>query len=130
MFSVDQLPDEPIVVDKHWDPVDVHNELQNFYIKLGEVISQIEGPIFRIIDLAQLGFTFSDMLVIISAEAKSKAHGSVGDPRVYAVVVAREEIAELLARANNQEHYNNLEIPIFSEYNEALAHVRQAIASN
>ncbi len=129
VYTLTKLPDEPIIIDIHREPIDAFKDFAGFAQDLAQLALSIEGPIYRVIDLTGLNLSFSELQSVMSEEARSGRPGSTGDPRVTAVMVAEGLIGKLVAQASKKVQYGSKEVKGFPTQEEALAHVRKLIAA-
>ncbi|NDJ75066.1 MAG: hypothetical protein GYB65_02310 [Chloroflexi bacterium] len=128
-FSVEKLPDEPIVVCSMTTNFDLHNDYPAFWAALGSALEGLEAPIYRITELLFDDMEFSDMAVALAAEAKSGMPGSAGDPRIRFVLVSVDGFAQMAVDSVGQDQYGQLDVPLFGTVEDALAYVREQLAT-
>lgn len=126
VYSIQKLPDEPIIIDTHSEPMEAIGYV-NFATELSDVANSIQGPIYRISDLRDMTFSFPTLVHVLAEETKSGRPGSAGDPRVNLVLVAVDLVADLIKSSAQQKQYGGRNFPIFDTVDAALAHVRKQI---
>jgi hypothetical protein len=126
VYKIEKLPDEPIVIDCHSEPMEALSHA-NFANELAQIVQSIEGTVYRIADLTGMSYSFPTLVHVLAEETRNKKPGSAGDPRVKLVMVASGEIATLIANAAKQPQYGGLDLPVFATQAEALAYVREQI---
>jgi hypothetical protein len=128
-FTIEKLPDEPIIICSMSEQFNPLKDYGAFWQRLGEVVKDMEGPIYRITHLKTDQIQFSDMVLALAAEAKSGMPGSLTDPRIRSVLVNRSILAQMAVESIKQEQYGQLDTPLFGTLDEALTYVRQQLAS-
>lgn len=125
-FTIQQVPGEPVIITTLCDDFDPQRHYSLLWQTLGELLDGKPGPIYRIIDLRQANLTFSALVMGLAEETRSGHPGSASDPRMRGIIVATQELAELIARSFQQEHYGGraAPVPLFGTLDEALAYVR------
>jgi len=128
-FTVEKLPDEPIIIITFRNPSNPTEDYGPLLDQVAKLCEGLEGPIYRITDLRQVNFSFSDMVVSIAEEFKSGRPGSAADPRIKAVLAASGELVKLAAESVKQEQYGaQSDTPIFTSLDEAIAYARAELA--
>jgi hypothetical protein len=129
VYSIQKLPDEPIIIDTHGEPMEVAN-YPNFVKELVVAVTSIEGPIYRITDLSDMSFSFPTLVLVLAEETRAGVPGTAGDPRVNLNLVAQGEIAELIQASVIQKQYGARQMMFFSTVDDALCYVREQISRN
>ena len=128
-FTVEKLPDEPIIVITFRNPSNPTQDYGPLLDQVAKLCEGLEGPIYRITDLRQVNFSFSDMVVAIAEEFKSGKPGSAADPRIRTVLAASGELVKLAAESVKQEQYGaRNDTPMFTSLDEAIAYSRAELA--
>ena len=126
-FTIEMLPDEPIVICTMSDQFNPITDYGAFWQQLGAILQGKEGPIYRITYLETEQIQFSDMVTALAAEAKSGMPGSLTDPRIRSLLVNRSLLAQMAVESIKQDQYGRLETPLFGTLDEALAHARREL---
>ncbi|HVO72032.1 MAG TPA: hypothetical protein VMT24_18410 [Aggregatilineaceae bacterium] len=117
-----RLPGEPIIVVKPALPVEQNIEhVFTIDARCDQIVSELGGPLYRILDMRLADLAFSDILLFLDLEKEGRP-GSLADPRVRTLMVGRHPLLKIAARRILQEL--NVTVPVFEAVDEALACVR------
>jgi hypothetical protein len=128
MAIIDKLPNEPIIIatyTKDQPPAEAINEVIQYTAQL---LDEVEGVIYCIEDLTEADITFGNAVQAMAAVTK-KLPGSARDPRVKMLLVGAGSLLDFSAKAFRQMQYGELQIPLYSSIEEALADAREMIAA-
>lgn len=123
-FSIEKLPDEPIVIctlDKDFRGA----EYNGFLSELGKLLEGEPGPVYRITySLAITPLIFSDIVTMLGEETKSGKPGTITDPRIRMIIVSAASDAQFPIDSVKQDQYGAFDVPLFATVDEALAYAR------
>lgn len=127
-FTVDLLPDEPILLE-------IMNEDYQYLLE-GEadadqataVLDQLEYPVFYIVDMTKAHFSMDDVLTGASLLNRRAALFKHPNVREY-VLVSQSRVIDLAARGLNAPIFGRLKLKVFQTQEEALAYAREKILS-
>ncbi|MEM6283290.1 MAG: hypothetical protein AAF787_13935 [Chloroflexota bacterium] len=124
-FTINKIPNEPIIVVTLYDPFTVEDARQTA-IDIQQYRSD-DYVSFMISDASQITSPFSQMVEIMG-EVAGEGAGKINDPQMRVVSVGTDEMVKLSAEAYRQEQYGSADVQIFSNVDEALTYVRRAYA--
>jgi hypothetical protein len=129
-YSVDLLPNEPIVIVTLSEPFDWEKDIQATTARVADLTRHLEGPIYRISDMKQVSLDFSEVVTALAAATKAQ-EGGFNDPRFRVVFISQEallDLAEFGARSASQAQYGVAEpVQVFTDLDEALHHIRSEL---
>jgi hypothetical protein len=128
MATINKLHNEPIIIatyTKDQLPAEAINEVIQYTAQL---LEEIDGVIYCIEDLTEADMTFGNAVQAMAAVTK-KQPGSARDPRVKMLLVGSGSLLDVCAKAFRQLQYGELQIPLYSSIEEALADAREMIAA-
>jgi hypothetical protein len=117
-LTIEQLPDEPIVIITLYDPIRPRltpEEAEQF----STVLQQVGKKYCRITDFSHVNLSFSDMVLGLSADQ------SFTDPNVLNLAVGTQAIVKLAAESAGQTQYGGHPVEIYASLDEAVAVARQ-----
>ncbi len=123
-FSVTQLPDENVVIVKHTAPFDPNTDLAGAQARVGELLEQVEGTLWRVEDISAAEMSFGAFAAAMQI-ATSDGPGSMRNPRLKGVLVGTDEIVKMASDSIKQAQYGAIEMPAFASQAEALAYIRK-----
>lgn len=123
-FRVEYLPDDRILIVALNRDYIFGKETQALEQTVNDSIPAGETEIQAIYDLREIKMSFGD-LVLAMANQTQKAAGSLGDPRLKAVIVGSGEMVRLGILAFQQEQYGKMKFPLFDSMEEALKYARE-----
>lgn len=130
-FTVEKLPDEPIVIVRFTLPprLDIEKMFQDIASQVNDTLDGVDGRVFRLNDISLFDRIniFNQIVRGLAFEVKG-IPGSNSDPRISPAFVGKGANVRLLVEALRQEQYGGLDVPAFPTLDEALAQVRQWIA--
>jgi hypothetical protein len=130
-FTVEKLPDEPIVLvwlssSKRLETTDDFEKNRRLF---NDLLDSLEEPIYFIYDLSDVKFELSDVVVGANRGAGSPA-GSLRHPNVKEVIaVTKSKLINLAARGLKSAVFGNVPVSIFETRDEALAYARTQAAA-
>ncbi|HEC22198.1 MAG TPA: hypothetical protein ENI95_04705 [Chloroflexi bacterium] len=125
-FTMQRLPDEPILIVTRFDAVP--SDLPDIFRLSLELKKEIEGTVYRIHDLSRIDLDFSTMVEGM-ANASAKCEGSMRDSRFRDILVGSHELIQLASAAFQQKQYGGLTIPLFESLEEAVEYARLQIGA-
>lgn len=129
-FTVEKLPDEPVVICTLLPPFDPIQDLPSFFAQIAQTIEGLEEPIYRILDLCAVQLSFSDITLALAEETRSALPGTLADPRIRSVVVvAPGTMQEFGAMSTQQLQYGERSSHIVTELDVALAYARAQLTT-
>jgi hypothetical protein len=126
-FSIQRLPDEPILLAKYTGRMEPE-DLVALRTQSVQLAGEVER-VYRVNDARQLELSFSDLVAVMGAETATRTNpGSLGDPRFNdIIVVSPGSLVRFGTESLSQEQYGSLQIPLFEDLGEGLAHARAQI---
>jgi hypothetical protein len=125
--NVDRLPNEPIIIATLSG--DLTSEIvQEMFAQSATLLDEIGGYAYRITDIQSADISFPDLVLVLSQSTKGQP-GSPSDPRICGVLVGTHEWARFYADSLHQAQYGQLNIPIFDDFDTAMAYLREQMAS-
>jgi len=125
--SVTRLPEEPILVARVTDRMNLLS-IRTLFQESAALCAGLPCMVYRVIDVLEADASINDLARVL-VEAKRGARGSMLDPQIVSVLVARPNrlrfIADLLAR----KEFGGLDVPVFDSLDEALVYLRANIAA-
>ena len=123
-FTVEKLPDEPIILCTYHEPFDT-TDLPQVFSQVDHLAADLTPPVYRIIDNRGLDLSFGKMVQLMAEETRG-IPGSVSDPRIVAVIVTNSQLAKLGAQSvQEQDQYGKQQVVAFHTLEEALAYLRE-----
>lgn len=124
-FIITRLPGEPIVIAGFDLPLSQHlPDLKAFTAQCARIVDEVDGPLYRIINLVTPQIDYSDVLLFLN-DIRQQRPGSTTDPRMRTVAVGTHPMIAIGVRQIRTQF--GLEIPIFATLGEALDYVRWAV---
>jgi hypothetical protein len=124
---VTRVANEPIVHAKATGLITIESLLE-VYERTSELRVDMPKNIYRITEFTDVQTTFSDMMNIMR-EAVKRGGSSSTDPTVTVVFVGTIHWVKLFTDALRQGAFGGKVIPVFDNFDAALAHVRADIAA-
>jgi hypothetical protein len=124
--TVEKRPHEPIIGVTFSGYITTHDIYQAFD-RSEELARSIPGRVYRVIDTSAATTRFLDIVMLLAEAAYPGRPGSTADPRWIDVLVSTPEAALLVALPLGQHPYD-LNLPVFSAPEAALAHLRAVMA--
>jgi hypothetical protein len=126
-LTIEQIGNEPIIYAKADGYIDVETLLE-VYRRSDELRKNMPKYIYRITELTHVESSFSEMMQVIREAAKQNGSSS-SDPTVTVVFIGTSHWVKLFTDAMRQGAFGGREIPVFENFEAALAYVRADIAS-
>lgn len=124
---VEQIGNEPIIRAKATGYVDVELLLE-VYRRSDALRKNMPKHIYRITDVLEMETSFTDMAQMMREAAKRQGSSST-DPTVTVVFVGTSHWVKLFTDAMRQGAFGGKVIPVFDNYDDALAYVRAEIVA-
>lgn len=125
-LTVSRLEGEPIIVAKAWGQGTVDTIVEVFR-RTEELRKDMPKTIYRITDVTELQTSFTDIMQMMREAAKRSGSSST-DPTIILVFVGTGPWVKLFTDALRQGAFGGKEIPVFDNFDKALAYVRADIA--
>jgi hypothetical protein len=124
-YTFTQLPGEPIIVFKAHANYDVQAEIQSVLHDATALLNATKEPVFQIVDFSAMpGIDMEDLMVGTSASARGE-ESPFHHPKVRETIfVTNNPAFTMTARGLSNEVYGNLYVPVFENYEDALAYCR------
>jgi hypothetical protein len=119
---VERVPDEPIIIITIQGHLDSH-VMQGVYYQVAELARNIEGPVYRIIDLRYVEVTLADLVEIVK-EAGKGIPGSASDPRIVNIFVGKSHLSRFAADMLRLRRFGSVHCVLMNTLEDALAYVR------
>ncbi|MBI5961682.1 MAG: hypothetical protein HY866_23290 [Chloroflexi bacterium] len=119
-FKVARYKDEAIVITHYLEPFDHGREPMEAAFEAVQLMSNVPGIIYNLLDLTGLELSFSDPVI---GMGEMSAHQDEINSRFRPALIGTSEMIQLLASAAAQQQYGQREFPVFSTLEEALAFV-------
>ncbi len=126
-FSLELLPNEPIVVTQAKGMLTVHDFAEMFATSR-KLLHGMQGPIYRISDFREASSSFMDLLRMAQLASKGN-EGTTTDPRIKAVLVGTNQWVSLARTIFEQPQYSAMRFPTFETMEEALRYARAQFSS-
>lgn len=126
-YSVEKLPDEPILVLIIEDPFDYQHGPSAIFDKVGEEIHNLSGPLYWITDITGLTLNFQNWITMRAAAYEPHPY-SVESGRIHPLYVSNNSalIYGGAALENmRRERFDLIPVRLFSTLDEALKYARQ-----
>lgn len=129
-FSVEKLPNEPIIVVVINDPFDYKHGPSAIFEKVGEEIGNSPGPFYWITDLTGLSLDFKDWITMRAAAYVPSPH-SVESGRMCPLYVGSSGLLHWGVALENMRRakFDLFLIRLFDTFDEALAYARSQLSS-
>ncbi len=121
-FTLDLLPDEPIVVT-HAKGMLTVQDFAEMFAASRKLLQGINGRIYRISDFREASSSFMDLLRMAQIASKG-GEGTTTDPRIKAVLVGTNQWVSLARTIFEQPQYSAMRFPTFETMEEALHYAR------
>ena|SRR5687767_15847295 len=125
-FSVDQLPNEPIIFVTVHQLAGYEHFIHDIHEQVASLQAAYEGPCYRIDDLRKVSFSTKQLTASMYLESQDKP-GSATDPMIRHVVVSNDRILHFGIMTLPQTHTPDNRTPIFYTLDEAIDYVRAQI---
>lgn len=126
--QVTRLSDEPILHALFTGTIIEQDLLYMFAQSLALTEDMPDSQIYRITEARDPDINFTEVMLILRDMSDGSA-GSTTDPRFQPVLVGTDENMELIATASFQEQYGHMDLLLFGSFDDALAYVREIIAT-
>lgn len=130
-YYVKQLPNEPIILAIVSDPFNFEHFAHDFaplFAEISQAFEQIDGLAGLIWDVRKLTINFSDLVNGLYSQGQG-LHGSMSDPQAINAVVGSDIMVRLALESFKQKQYGEINIPMFDNYDAALANVRKRLTT-
>jgi hypothetical protein len=117
---IEQLPGEPILLLTIQGHLDAHI-MQHIYAQMAELSRNVEGSIYRIIDVRDMDVTLGDMVEII----KSTIPGIISHPRYTNVFVGKSSTSRYAIDVLRLRCFGGGATVMLSSLDDALNYARQ-----
>jgi hypothetical protein len=126
-FTIEKLPDEPIVLVTISSPLDVKHDLPLLAHQLQAVFDAEDGPLWDITDARDLSLAFGDMVSGMAMMTRGEL-AVLRDPKLrrFAIVVSNNLIM-IAAKGLGQAQYGAIPMLICETLDEAFELVRAEI---
>jgi hypothetical protein len=125
--TVDKLSDEPIVVVKMMNPIDIKHDVPAMSQQIQDVLARQTEPIWYIGYVQDLKLSFGDFVQALAMSTRGEMafmrHPNIKE--IYAI--AEGSLVQMAARALTQAQYGGLRVTLCSSLDEALRKAREAI---
>jgi hypothetical protein len=126
-FTIEKLPDEPIVFVTMSNPFDVKQDVPQFAHQLQAIFDAEPGPLWDVTDVRGLSVDFSDMVRGMSMVTRGEL-AVLRHPKVRRfAIVASNNLILIAAKALGQQQYGAIPVTICESLDEAFAVVRAEI---
>jgi hypothetical protein len=125
--QVQQIGNEPIVHAKITGFVDI-DVLLEVYRRTAELRANMPKYIYRITEVTDVESSFTEMMELIR-EAAKRGGSSSTDPTVTVVFIGTSHWVKLFTDAMRQGAFGGKQIPVFEDFESALAYVCSDIAA-
>jgi hypothetical protein len=126
-ISVEKLPDEPIVLVRITNPLDVSRDIPYLIQELERIFDASPEQLFDITDTIGLNVSFGELVAGMAALTKGKSN-VLRHPKVsgYAIV-ADSGLVQLGVSALGQVQYGNISAKVVTTLDEAFVVAREAL---
>ena len=102
------------------------DEIPHIHQETAAIAKDLEGTIYRLVDMSDSGFNFSEMVYAL-AEGTKKREGGAADNRFKSFyVVGDDQMAKMLTDSLSQQQYGSLSVNVSGTIEEALVQVSEA----
>lgn len=127
-LTVERIANEPILIATITGHVSV-DVIKEMFAESAKLADEMAVPtIWRVTDVTDIEATFTDLVLILGEAAKTAPPGSPADPRFHGSLVGSHQLVQMYSKAIKQKQYGQLNIPVFSDMDTALASIRAQIA--
>lgn len=124
--EVTRMPNQPIIYALFTGTVTEQDVLEVFQRSV-EISVDIKGSVYRITETRDIDTTLAELMMILKQMSTGQP-GSSADPRFKPVLVGTDEFIKLVSDATYQEQYGKLNLPLFENFEKALAYTEERIA--
>ncbi len=126
-ISIETLPDEPVVLVKFSNPMDIRQEIPSFVEALREVFDASPEPLIDITDATGLKVSFGDIVAGMAMLTRGEM-AVLRHPHAAAyIVIADSDLIRMAGNALTQGQYGGLNIKVVRTLDEALNLAREMI---
>jgi hypothetical protein len=129
-YIITKDPDLPVLCATLLGNFNMQRDVLAYVKSLTAALNSVSEPVFFITDASELSVNFTEMVMgIASVTAGIKESRAVVQHRNIRemIVIAKDRVVTLGARAMKQAQYGGLMVASFSSLEEAYAYIRQAI---
>ena len=123
--TVIRLPDEPIIVARITEQMSVPG-MRTMFNESALLCAGLPDTVYRVIDLLEADASINELARTL-VEGKRRVRGSVLDPRIVSVLVARPNRIRFIADILAHKEFGGLTVPVFDSVDEALVYLRAEI---
>ena len=126
--TVTRISNEPIFHALFTGTV-IEQDLLDMFEQSLEMAQVVPEPhIYRITESRSADIAFTQIMYVLDSMSNGRA-GSSTDPRFKPVLVGDDDNMRTIAEATHQEQYGNMNLPLFTSFEDALAYVRETITA-
>lgn len=127
-YTIEQFPDEPIIVVTQKDPFDAVNDSMAVAAFLLDALEKSNGDLYLVGDMTGISISFSDLVAGMAA-AYATPGSPYTNPRLKTFTVATSKLLELGAKAAaEQRQYGNANVKLYATRDEALNEIRKILS--
>lgn len=128
-FIAERIEQEPIILIRMIAPLNPVDDLAELYRQTDALVADIPGVIYRLMDWTKAQLTFDMIQELLDIQRRSAASTAPRSSRVKNHYIVADEMGHLLIESLRQSQYGGLDVTIFSNEDEALDQIRQAISN-
>ncbi|HEX3050717.1 MAG TPA: hypothetical protein VHP83_08685 [Aggregatilineaceae bacterium] len=126
--TIKKLPNEPIIVlTPVWD-LDAQPENPLLPNELLAFLNKLSEPVFQIADLSDAELNMDDLMIGATVMGRGETSPFHHPNLRQTVVVTRSAAVRATAMGMGYDVYGNLYIPVYENFEDALAYVRSQLA--
>jgi hypothetical protein len=123
-YTVNRLPNEPIIMITFIAPVDPAVDMGNSNAEVNNLAKQISGTVVTITDSRSYTPSFDHLIIALDEMRRS----ITSDPDFIRIIVGSDEMLGFAVKAAKQRQYGEHELPLFGKVEDALAYARSELA--
>ncbi|GAB4475657.1 MAG: hypothetical protein Kow00124_16910 [Anaerolineae bacterium] len=127
-YLIEQVAGEPIVIVTFEEGFDAATQTGDLIRDVAETLAHTSGPVYTIFEASKVKITFSKLAAGM-ADATRLLPSRGLPPRIQGLVVCRDDLIRLGARAINHSQGSGSEVLVFDTLDEALTHARLSLGA-
>lgn len=127
-IQTEKLPEENIILATYTNPYKVADSEITLEL-LGQLLPEMEGGVFLVVDASQLSMNFSDLVQGLATVASNQYGKILAEKRLRIAAVVTNKILEFGTKALSQLQYGGLKVEVFNTLDDALVFARSELRS-
>lgn len=129
MYTLEQLPGEPIIIMTYKEPFDWQTEIPEASVEFVRMLEEQPGPVYFIHDFGFVGATVAD--AIFTTNYVTRISKVLHHPKMKEFLATRASgLVALAAKGMDSDIFGNVPVKAFDTVEEALEYARMNIQAN